>query len=111
MARIAIMSWAMGRIIMRIMVVATSAMLVHIDAQRPMPAAMSASAHMVAAIATASQASMHSCMDAMSMPMVELGIESIILLIIIVSTGSSFVSVPVNESYAVLRNALRVKSV
>ena len=71
---------------MRIMVVATSAMFMHIDAQRPIPAAMSASAHMVAAIATASQASMQSCIDIMSMPMVELGIDPIILLIIIVST-------------------------
>src|SRR3954454_18659421 len=53
---------------MRIVVVATSAVFMHMDAHRPMPSPPSASAHIVAAIEAAEHASMQPCIIDMSMP-------------------------------------------
>src|SRR4051794_28319183 len=47
---------------------ATSDMLMHIEAQRPMLSPASASAHIVAAIDAAEHASTHCCIAVMSMP-------------------------------------------
>ncbi|HEY3436184.1 MAG TPA: hypothetical protein VGK35_00735 [Actinotalea sp.] len=55
---------------MRIIVIDMSAVLMHMDAHRPMPSPPSASAHIVAAIEAAEHASMHRCIIAMSMPVV-----------------------------------------
>jgi hypothetical protein len=84
-----IMSMPMGRIIMRIIVVATSAMFMHIDEHFAMSIPMSLSAHMVAAIAAAEHVSMHSCIIVMSMPIIlSIGMD-FIMSIIMLSIGGS----------------------
>jgi hypothetical protein len=82
------MSIPAGRIIIRIVAVATSAMFMHIDAQRPMPSPASASAHIVAAIAAAEHASMHSMLMAMSMPFIS-GIDIDFIMSAIMLTSSA----------------------
>jgi len=88
MADITIGSIPIGRIIMRVVAIATSAMFMHIDAQRPMPSPALASAHIVAAISAAEQASMHFCIMSISMPMFFIGMDfimSIIMLMALIS--------------------------
>lgn len=69
MAVIAPISMPAGRIIMRIVVMQTSAHIAQRDAQTPMPSmAPMASAHIVHACIAVEQASMASCIIIMSMP-------------------------------------------
>lgn len=75
-------SMPMGRIIIRIMAIDMSAVFMHIDAHVIMSPAQ-ASAHIVAAISAAEQASMHSCIIAMSMPMSFFGMVCITFIIML----------------------------
>ncbi|HWU46604.1 MAG TPA: hypothetical protein VN133_07610 [Humibacter sp.] len=60
------MSNPLGRIIIRIVVLHTSAQFVHMLMHFTMPSAMPASAHIVQACSQAAHASIHSCIAAMS---------------------------------------------
>ncbi|MFD1507501.1 hypothetical protein ACFSBG_17730 [Georgenia yuyongxinii] len=76
------------RIIMRIVAVATSAVFIHMDAQRPMFSPLSASAHIVAAIAAAEHASMQPCIIVISMfmPVIEgIGMAFIMSVIMLIA--------------------------
>lgn len=80
---------------MRIVAVATSAVLMHSDAQRPMPSPPSASAHIVAAIAAAEHASTHSCIIGMSMPVVpDIGMAFIMSAIMLIAARPPFDAAP-----------------
>ncbi|GAA1847613.1 hypothetical protein GCM10009750_37570 [Agromyces salentinus] len=54
-----------------------SAQFAHMDAQRPMPSAASASAHMMHACMHAESASMHSCIIIGSMPLIGISDDDI----------------------------------
>ncbi len=85
-ARITTMSSPPGRIIIRIVAVATSAVFMHIEAHRAMPSPLSASAHIVAAIDAAEHASMHCCRIGRSMPAVAgIGMDLIMSAIMLIA--------------------------
>ncbi|GAB3805480.1 hypothetical protein GCM10028798_27400 [Humibacter antri] len=85
------MSKPLGRIIMRIIVLQTSAQSMHIDAHLIMPSAMALSAHIVQACSHAEHASMHSCIVIASMagmPIASIDMLCIISAVIFVSIGA-----------------------
>jgi hypothetical protein len=100
------LSAPIGRIIIRIIVMATSAVFMHIEEQRIIMSPDAASAHIVAAISAAEQASMHSCIAAISMPISFFGMVCIMSIIMLMVLARSPVGVTVTcpKCYAVLRN-------
>ncbi|MFD1713987.1 hypothetical protein ACFSBZ_05835 [Amnibacterium flavum] len=87
MAVMLIASIPMGRIIMRIMVMVTSAQFEHMLEQRPAPSMSDpaiASAEMVHACEQAEQASMHSCIAIMSISLMVLPLIGIAIIMSIV---------------------------
>jgi hypothetical protein len=102
---IAVLSAPIGRIIIRIIVMATSAVFMHIEEQRIIMSPDAASAHIVAAISAAEQASMHSCIIAISMPISFFGMVCIMSIIMLMGGWLSLGGVTVTwiECYAVLR--------
>ena len=106
------MSNPLGRIIMRIIVLQTSAQSVHIDAHLIMPSAIALSAHMVHACSQAEHASMQRCIVIMSMagiPKVSIDIVCIISAVMFASIASpfSFGAVAVCVDGTVIRDATR----
>ena len=100
-----ILSMPIGRSIIRIIVMETSAVFMHMDAHFIMSPAQ-ASAHIVAAISAAEQASMHSCIMSMSMPMSFFGMDCIMSIIML--TGVlAFRSGAVVTSTAMLRRVTK----
>jgi hypothetical protein len=94
-ACIAAMSKPVGRIIMRIIVLQTSAQSMHIDAHFIIPSAMPLSAHIVHACSQAEHASMHSCIVAASiagMPIASIDMFRIISAVMLISMGSPLIS-------------------
>ncbi|GAA1519255.1 hypothetical protein GCM10009761_22090 [Agromyces terreus] len=90
------MSQPRVRSIIRIMASHTSAQFEHIDAQRPMPSAASASAHITQACMHAERASRHSCIIIGSMPSIGISdddmapfIMSIVMFIASLASGAA----------------------
>jgi len=91
---------------MRIIVMATSAVLMHIDAHRPMLSPASASAHIVAAIDAAEHASMHPCIIDMSMPVIsDIGMVFIMSAIMLIALPT-FVAAESHPTRATVRRGL-----